>query len=208
MAHYVYKYVNKKNQVLYVGITSRALGERLKEHGAVGDNIHPKYWKALEDCNIYFFNAGTASNARMIESELIRRHKPIANKAQKNISWDGFSLVEPRWRLWNGEPSSSDIEHEDYLKPFIASMERTISKIEEIVNRTELALEKERAADQKEKELLIDLYFNGWPIRIDPLFGVMLDFPFPKHFSSQTSNADIKWAISNAAWDAFLARKM
>lgn len=84
MSHYVYKYVYN-DEIIYIGKTDASLTRRLKDHGKSGDNIDSKYWDKINKSDIYYCYANNNIMSDVIESELIRRYKPVCNKAKKVI---------------------------------------------------------------------------------------------------------------------------
>ena len=100
--NYVYKYV-KNNEIIYVGITKRMLNQRLSEHGTEYDNICEEGRKDIADADaIYYWRAANSIMADVVESELIRIHKPKWNVAKKS-EWDGLPFPELEWHLWTPE---------------------------------------------------------------------------------------------------------
>lgn len=99
MSHYVYKYVYN-NEIIYIGKTDTNLIRRLKEHCKSGDNIDSKYWDKINKSDIYYCYANNKIMSDVIESELIRRYKPICNKA-KMSDWSGIEFVEPKWYFFD-----------------------------------------------------------------------------------------------------------
>lgn len=95
MSHYVYKYVYN-NEIIYIGKSDTSLIKRLNQHGKNGDNIDSKYWDKINNSDIYYCYANNRTMSDVIESELIRRYKPICNKAKKS-DWSGIEFVEPKW---------------------------------------------------------------------------------------------------------------
>ena len=96
MASWVYKY-ELDGVPLYIGKhTGATLSSRLNAHGRKGDNIDPKYWDRLKASKIYFFKCANSIMADVVESELIRRHKPLANIAKKG-HWKGLDFPDIAW---------------------------------------------------------------------------------------------------------------
>lgn len=99
MSNYVYKYVYN-NEIIYIGKTDKSLPRRLNQHGKNGDNIDSKYWDKINNSDIYYCYANNRTMSDVIESELIRRYKPICNKAKKS-DWSGIEFIEPKWYFFD-----------------------------------------------------------------------------------------------------------
>lgn len=99
MASYVYKYVYQ-DKIIYIGKTDTSLIRRLKQHGKNGDNIDSKYWDEINKSDIYYCYAANKIMSDVIESELIRRYKPVCNKAKKS-NWSGIEFKEPVWYFFD-----------------------------------------------------------------------------------------------------------
>ena len=132
--HYVYKYV-LNGEIIYIGKTDRPIESRLNNHGKHGDNISESHWKELAFSEIYFCRLANATMADVVETEMIRRHKPRLNKA-KVSEWSGLDFSEPKW-----EKYIPDISHDVQKRNC-----KTMSSIEK------LTLQKQQI-DNAEQEL-------------------------------------------------------
>ena len=114
MSNYIYKYVYN-NEIIYIGKTDTNLIRRLKQHGKNGDNIDSKYWDKLNKSDIYYCYANNKTMCDVIESELIRRYKPICNKAKKS-DWSGIEFVEPKWYFFDKNIMDEIKKQKSYTK--------------------------------------------------------------------------------------------
>lgn len=94
--HTVYKYVYN-SEIIYVGKSDGYLPKRLGCHGRKGDNIPESAFREINDSDIYYAVLPNRIMSDVVESELIRRYKPIYNKAKKS-EWDGLMFTEPIWK--------------------------------------------------------------------------------------------------------------
>ena len=95
MGHYVYKYV-LNGEILYIGKCDAQLETRLAQHGKTGDNIPSEAWEELKQADVFYTQLANSIMSDVVESELIRRHKPKYNKA-KTSDWSGLDFSEPSW---------------------------------------------------------------------------------------------------------------
>lgn len=99
---YVYKYVYD-GEIIYIG-KAKDLENRIAQHGRSGDNIPECGWDEINNSEIYFIRTINSTMTDVIESELIRRHKPKYNKA-KTSEWCGIEFVEPDWIRYDDGPA-------------------------------------------------------------------------------------------------------
>ena len=91
--HYLYKFVNKGGEILYIGET-KDLKRRMKDHR---DRRTDNLWRASSD--IYFATVDTQKRAKKWEGLLIEKHLPLYNK-KDNIDWGlKIDVNEPDWTL-------------------------------------------------------------------------------------------------------------
>lgn len=73
---YVYRYFDRDDNVLYVGLTDD-FGRRLKEHHQIAS-----WFPNVQRCEVFFFD--DYADAEMTESTLIRANTPLHNVARPN----------------------------------------------------------------------------------------------------------------------------
>lgn len=83
--NYIYRYFNKKNQVIYVGLTSRPLKRRVKEHSV--EQLQS------ETDHIDFALVDSEVDMRMYELYYINKYRPKFNK--RDLYFDGNNLKLP-----------------------------------------------------------------------------------------------------------------
>lgn len=103
--HYVYKYV-LNNEVIYIGKTDTSLDSRIAQHGKSGDNIPSSAWKDINSSDVYYVTLNNSTMSDVVESELIRRHKPKYNVAKKS-DWSGLPFPEPKWIKYEPQPQQA-----------------------------------------------------------------------------------------------------
>lgn len=91
MAHYVYKYV-VNDEIIYIGKNDTDLHSRIKQHES-----EPKFKPYLEDCKIYYIELANSIMSDVVESELIRKFKPLLNVA-KTSEWSGLPFPSIEWK--------------------------------------------------------------------------------------------------------------
>lgn len=104
MGHYVYKYV-LDNEIIYIGKNDTNLYSRLKAHGHAGDNLPREAWPEINNSKVFYFQTVNKYMSDVIESEMIRRHKPKWNKAKTSL-WGSLPFPEIEWKP---VPKESDI---------------------------------------------------------------------------------------------------
>lgn len=97
MSHFVYKYV-VNNQIIYIGKCDAKLERRIYEHSMEG-----KFKPYLNSCQIFYTKLLNKTMSDVVESELIRRYKPILNVA-KMSDWAGLDFPELLWELYISAP--------------------------------------------------------------------------------------------------------
>jgi len=118
MKHYIYKYVNKNSEIIYIGKSDAKVTNRLNQHGKHGDNLPSEAWDEINNSKIYRFECVDSVMSDYYESEMIRRHKPKWNRS-KTKDWKGFPfLQEPEWELYlKEEKKKTDTPFKNYLLP-------------------------------------------------------------------------------------------
>lgn len=101
--HTVYKYVYNK-EIIYIGKSDIGVYERIAQHGCPGDNIPEEAWPELKKSDIFYFELPNHVMADIVESELIRRHKPKWNRSKKRSDWKGLPFPELEWTLYRPLP--------------------------------------------------------------------------------------------------------
>ena len=81
----IYRYFNKHNEVIYVGLTARPLNKRVKEHQAE--------LLQTETDHIDFAEVKSEADMRMYELYYINKYRPKYNK--RDLYFDGHNLQLP-----------------------------------------------------------------------------------------------------------------
>ncbi len=84
-AFYIYRYFNKHNEVIYVGLTARPLKRRVKEHSIE--------LLQTETDHIDFATVTSEADMRMYELYYINKYQPQYNK--RDLYKDGHSIELP-----------------------------------------------------------------------------------------------------------------
>lgn len=85
---FIYKYVNEKNNIVYIGKTSRPIEERIFEHKK--DKLQNFVG------SIYYFNCKTARQMDILEYILINKYHPLFNE-KDNDKKINININEPQW---------------------------------------------------------------------------------------------------------------
>lgn len=97
MSHYVYKFLNSDNEVIYIGRTSEGIKRRIYSHFNQG-HLPNECYRGVDKISYCTFQTKTES--RIIEQYLINIYKPIYNtefKEYKNLAIK-IDLSDVKWR--------------------------------------------------------------------------------------------------------------
>lgn len=93
--YYVYRYLGKDNEVLYVGITERELHFRIKQHESDKNGL-PEAFKEIE-----FAVVNTYTDMIIYELYLINKYKPKFNVSDKFVDNFSYDLPELKWKSYS-----------------------------------------------------------------------------------------------------------
>ena len=111
--HIVYRYIDCMDGIVkYVGITSRALSQRVKEH-----ETQDSWVQTTKGWEIDYFYVDTKSQSEAWESHLIATYKTYEwfNKAKS--TWGvirEFNRITPQWKVYSSGDDIIDIHYEYY----------------------------------------------------------------------------------------------
>lgn len=142
MGNYVYKYVSG-DQVIYVGKNDTDLHSRIKQH-----EREAQFKPYLKECKIYYVELVNSAMSEVVESELIRRYKPVLNVA-KTSEWSGLPFPDLEWIEYQ-EPEKKNGKREPFV-PDEETLERHKQKFNDEV----------KAELEKFKEASRSLYMWG-----------------------------------------------
>lgn len=99
--YYIYRYYNKENEIIYVGLTSRPMQERVKEHQK--DKLKEETYR------IDFARVKTRADMQMYEIYYINKYQPKYNI--RTLDKKGINLFLPELTFvpYKDEKSSTDI---------------------------------------------------------------------------------------------------
>lgn len=86
---YIYRYYNKNDEVIYVGLTARPIAKRVKEHEV--EELQK------ETARIEYSTVESAADMRMYELFYINKYKPKYNK--RDLYKDGVNLSIPELKF-------------------------------------------------------------------------------------------------------------
>jgi predicted GIY-YIG superfamily endonuclease len=110
--HIVYCYIDLKDDLIkYVGLTSRQLAQRIKEHKENEAWVSSSSWKIL------YFTVNTKSESEAWESHLIALYKTYEyyNTAKKDWGLiDLFRNKIPQWKVYSIDDLVVDLDYTKY----------------------------------------------------------------------------------------------
>lgn len=101
--YYIYKYLNKDNEVIYVGLTTRPIKQRVKEH---------EVEKLQEETYfIEYAEVATKADMQMYEIYYINKYKPKYNIRSLDKNGTNMNLPELVFIPFNKKGKEIDIKH-------------------------------------------------------------------------------------------------
>jgi len=126
--HFVYKFINYYDEIIYIGKTSN-IKNRIKTH--FGKNGHLDFVCYNNTKKIMYSEVNSAYNAEIIETYLIHKYKPLYNdeKKYKGNSKDIFvNIEEPIWKnlLFNKIKQNGEYFLVEYINNEIPWLNKSI----------------------------------------------------------------------------------
>lgn len=148
---YVYRYMHPDYPYLYVGI-AKDLSNRIASHdNNETDNIDRKYLPLLHESIVLYIEVATKHRAKYIESYLIDKYKPVANKAEKTDSICEFEISNIKWKKYVRKIDLLDNPYENAIK----SMEDAMDKMDKALFQTKTKIKvKQNEIDYEKRKLL------------------------------------------------------
>jgi hypothetical protein len=106
---YIYRFIDKKGKIIYIGLTSQKLDYRLSQHFN-GGHLPGNCYQSVDA--IEYSRVNSASEMRIYEIYLINKHSPEFNVEFNRAEHIGFSLPELTWTSY---PKTT---HKNYEESF------------------------------------------------------------------------------------------
>ena len=97
---YVYRFLDSKYNVIYIGKTCRKLESRMEEHFGGKGHLDKQWYK--DTCRIEYLKFKTDADSLLVETYLINKYRPQYNKANKS-KWEGQTIkldIKEDWKLY------------------------------------------------------------------------------------------------------------
>ena len=94
---YTYKFVNKYNEIIYIGYTGQKMAQRMNQHFTKGHLPKSVY---EEVAKIEYMKHKTKSDAQVWEVYLINKYKPRYNTLNKKNDMLTIDLGEENWKVY------------------------------------------------------------------------------------------------------------
>ena len=101
---YTYKFVNKYNEIIYIGYTGQKMAQRMNQHFTKGHLPKSVY---EEVAKIEYIKHKTKSDAQVWEVYLINKYKPRYNTLNKKNDALTIDLGEENWKVYQVLKQSS-----------------------------------------------------------------------------------------------------
>ena len=89
----LYKYVDKKGEIIYIGMSCNSIISRIKDH-----QREERFSPFLNDCTIFYAHMDNDDQIKWMEKLLIYKYKPVINSVDKRIGCDiPVEFSEPNW---------------------------------------------------------------------------------------------------------------
>ena len=97
---YVYRFLDSKDNVIYIGKTCRKLETRIEEHFSDKGHLNKQCYKDTH--KIEYLKFKTDADSLLVETYLINKYRPIYNKANKS-RYEGQTIkldIKEDWKLY------------------------------------------------------------------------------------------------------------
>ena len=94
---YTYKFVNKYNEIIYIGYTGQKMAQRMNQHFTKGHLPKSVY---EEVAKIEYMKHKTKSDAQVWEVYLINKYKPRYNTLNKKNDMLTIDFGEENWKVY------------------------------------------------------------------------------------------------------------
>ena len=97
---YVYRFLNEKDNTIYIGKTCRKLESRMEEHFGGKGHLNKQCYK--DTYRIEYLKFKTDADSLLVETYLINKYRPQYNKANKS-KYEGQTIkldIKEDWKLY------------------------------------------------------------------------------------------------------------
>ena len=97
---YVYRFLNEKDNTIYIGKTCRKLESRMEEHFGGKGHLNKQCYK--DTYRIEYLKFKTDADSLLVETYLINKYRPQYNKANKS-KYEGQTIkldIKENWKLY------------------------------------------------------------------------------------------------------------
>ena len=97
---YVYRFLDSKDNVIYIGKTCRKLETRIEEHFSDKGHLDKQCYK--DTYKIEYLKFKTDADSLLVETYLINKYRPQYNKANKS-KYEGQTIkldIKEDWKLY------------------------------------------------------------------------------------------------------------
>ena len=97
---YVYRFLNEKDNTIYIGKTCRKLESRMEEHFGGKGHLDKECYRSTY--RIEYLKFKTDADSLLVETYLINKYRPIYNKANKS-KYEGQTIkldIKEDWKLY------------------------------------------------------------------------------------------------------------
>ena len=119
---YVYRFLDKDNNTIYIGKTCRKLDTRIEEHFTGKGHLDKSCYKST--CRIEYLKFKTDADSLLVETYLINKYRPMYNKANKsNYAGQTIKLnIKEDWKLYRQLRPSRKSNKSDLFKKAITNL--------------------------------------------------------------------------------------
>ena len=96
---YTYRFMDKYNNIIYVGYTGQKMAQRMGQHFTKG-HLPKECYNSV--AKIEYIHWKTKSDAQIMEVYFINKYKPKYNKQDKRLDNLTLKLDEKEWKLYKG----------------------------------------------------------------------------------------------------------
>ena len=97
---YVYRFLNEKDNTIYIGKTCRKVETRIEEHFSDKGHLDKQCYK--DTYKIEYLKFKTDADSLLVETYLINKYRPMYNKANKS-KYEGQTIkldIKEDWKLY------------------------------------------------------------------------------------------------------------